>query len=109
MIMETSPVGITTVDEKGNITYANSRAEEILGLSKDEITARSYNTPLWNHTDLDGRPLPENEMPFYVVKTTQQSVYNIRHGISWPDGRWVILSINASPMKDVHRDRKSVV
>lgn len=58
MIMETSPVGITTVDEKGNITYANSRAEEIFGLSKDEITSRSYNTTLWNHTDLDGRPFP---------------------------------------------------
>ncbi|MDA3899101.1 MAG: PAS domain S-box protein, partial [Spirochaetes bacterium] len=38
MIMETSPVGITTVDAEGGITYANYRAEQILGIEKKNIT-----------------------------------------------------------------------
>jgi len=100
MIMETSPVGITTVDENGHITYANSRAEQIFGLTKNEITARNYNAPLWNITDPDGGPFPEEKLPFHLVRATMQTVYNARHGITWPDGRHVILSINASPMKD---------
>ncbi len=35
---ETSPVTITTVDGEGNITYVNSRAKEVLGLEKSDIT-----------------------------------------------------------------------
>jgi PAS domain S-box-containing protein len=109
MIMETSPVGITTVDENGSITYANSRAEQIFGLTKSEITSRSYNAPLWNLTDLDGTPFPEEHLPFHIVKETRRSVYNVRHGITWPDGHCVILSINASPMLDAHGHFRGMV
>ncbi len=99
-IMETSPVGIVTVDKTGTITYANIRAEQILGLIKDEITARTYDAPLWNHTDIDGSPLPDEKQPFTIVKKTLKTALNIRHGITWPDGTVVMLSINAAPIKD---------
>lgn len=99
-LMETSPVGITTVDAEGNITYANSRAEEILGIKKISITSRKYNAPAWESTDTEGNPLPDEKQPFYMVKTTGASVFNIQHGIRWPDGRSVMLSINASPIID---------
>jgi len=108
-IMETSPVGVTTVDKNGNITYANKRAEEILGLVKDEITSRTYDAPLWNHTDLDGSPLPDEKQPFNIVKKTMSTAYNIHHGITWPDGTIVLLSINASPMKDAHGNFNGMV
>ncbi len=100
MIMETSPVGIATVDVEGNITYANYRAEQILGIEKNKITARKYNASAWNPTDINGDPLPDEKQPFYIVKTTRKTAYNIQHGITWPDGRYIILSVNASPMSD---------
>ena len=100
--METSPVGIVNVDKTGNITYANNRAEQILGLVKEKITSRTYDAPLWNHTDLDGSPLPDEKQPFNIVKRSLNTVLNIQHGITWPDGTVVILSINASPIKDNH-------
>lgn len=100
MIMETSPVGITTVDVEGSITYANYRAEQILGIEKNTITTRKYDSPEWRHTDINGEPLQDEKQPFNIVKTTGKPAYNIQHGITWPDGRSVILSINASPMKD---------
>ena len=99
-IMETSPVGIVTVNKTGNITYANNRAEQILGLVKEEITSSTYDAPLWNHTELDGSPLPDEKQPFNIVKRTLDTVLNIQHGITWPDGTVVILSINATPIKD---------
>lgn len=100
MIMETSPVGIVTVDAGGAITYANSTAEKILGLTRDSITARSYNAPVWNSTGLDGKPFPDESQPFSVVRRTMRSAYDIKHAILWPDGRRVVLSVNASPLLD---------
>ncbi len=35
-IMETSPVGIVVTDHAGKITFANHRAEEVLGLAKSQ-------------------------------------------------------------------------
>jgi PAS domain S-box-containing protein len=99
-LMETSPVGIVTVDKTGNITYANKRAEQILGLTKEKITSITYDAPLWNHTDLDGSPLPDEKQPFNIVKKSLKTVLNIQHGITWPDGNVVILSINATPIKN---------
>ncbi len=99
-IMETSPVGITTVDKTGTITYANNRAEQILGLVKEEITSRTYDAPLWKHTDIDGSSFPDEKQPFNIVKKTLKTVFDIQHGITWPDGTVVILSINAAPIKD---------
>ncbi|MDZ7796026.1 MAG: PAS domain S-box protein [Candidatus Marinimicrobia bacterium] len=99
-IMETSPVGIVTIDKAGNITYANYRAEQILGLEKEQITSTTYNAPLWKHTDLDGSPFPEEKLPFNVVKKSLNTVFDVQHGITWPDGTVVILSVNAAPIKD---------
>ena len=99
-IMETSPVGIVTIDKTGNITYANNRAEQILGLEKEQITSQTYNAPLWKSTDIDGSPFPEGKLPFNLVKKSLKTVLNIQHGITWPDGTVVILSVNAAPIKD---------
>ncbi len=99
-VMEISPVGITTVDAGGHITYANRRAEEILGLSRSEITNRTYDEPAWRHTDLDGSPFPDEKQPFNQVKESLGTVYDVQHGITWPDGKTVFLSINGAPLLD---------
>jgi len=100
LITETSPVGITLVDSDGSIRFANLSAEKILGLTKDAITGRAYNDPRWHIVDESGGPFPEDKLPFFRVMNTGAAVYNVRHGIKWPDGRSVILSINAAPLKD---------
>jgi PAS domain S-box-containing protein len=99
-IMEISPVGIVTVDAQGTITYANTVAERVLGLTRDEITSRRYDAPLWNSTTLSGTPLLDEDQPFSIVKRTNAPVHDIRHGIRWPDGRRVFLSVNGTPMRD---------
>ncbi|HEY4491011.1 MAG TPA: PAS domain-containing protein, partial [Acidobacteriota bacterium] len=96
--METSPIGITVVDADGKITFANSRAEEILGLSKDDIQQREYNAPSWRITDFDGKPFPDEQLPFRRVATTKKPAIDVQHAIEWPDGRRILLSINAAPL-----------
>jgi len=99
-ITKTSPVGITVVNRKGQITFANARAEQVLGLTRDEVTRRTYNAPEWRITDYDGNPFPDDKLPFRRVMRTGQSVFDIRHAIEWPDGQRVLLSINAAPLFD---------
>jgi PAS domain S-box-containing protein len=108
LVNETSPVGITVVNCEGQITFANGRAEEVLGLTKDQITQRAYNAPVWRITDYDGNPFPDEALPFKRIIATGQAVYDVRHAIEWPDGRRVLLNINAAPLFDTVGPLKGV-
>ncbi len=99
-ITETSPVGITLVSKNGKIGFANSRAQHILGLTKDTIAQRQYNDPEWQITDFTGNDFPEDRLPFVLVREHKEPVYDILHAIRWENGRQVFLSINAAPLLD---------
>ena len=108
-VMAVSPVSITIVDANGEITYANKRAEEVLGLKKEDITDLSYDDPDWEIKDLDGGAFPESQLPFTIVRQTGKPVYDVRHSIEWPGGKRVALSINASPLYDDNGDFTGMV
>ena len=57
-IMKASVGAICVVNAHGDIVFANSAAQSVLGVTCDEATQRKYNSPEWRHTDLYGRPLP---------------------------------------------------
>lgn len=99
-LAEAAPVGITILDKNGNITFANSQAEMALGLVKSEIIGRQYDSPAWKITDFAGDPFPPGDLPFAQVKQTGQPANNIQHAIERPDGRRILLAINASPIYD---------
>jgi two-component system cell cycle sensor histidine kinase/response regulator CckA len=109
LLMETSPIGITMVDRRGGITFANIRAEQVLGLTGEAITQRTYNAPEWCITDYGGGPFPDEQLPFRQVMDTGQPVYDVRHAIEWPDGRRVLLSINGAPLFDSSGQVEGVV
>ncbi len=108
-IMETSPVGITMVNREGQVTFANSQAERVLGLIKDEITQRTYNAPAWRITDFTGGPFSDEKLPFRQVMATRQPVYDVQHAIQWPGGHRVFLAINGAPILDESGQVESVV
>jgi PAS domain S-box-containing protein len=108
-ITDTSPVAITVVDASGQITFANDRAEQILGLKPDRITGRTYNDPEWKITGYDGEPFPEEKLPFSIMRETLEPVYNRRHAIQWPTGRRVLLRINGAPLLDEQGDLERCV
>ncbi len=92
----TSPVGITVVNKDGKIVFANSQAEKVFKLTKDEINDREYNSSSWQITQIDGTPYPKEDLPFERVKCEKKSFFNIRHAIEHPNGNRVFLSINAT-------------
>jgi PAS domain S-box-containing protein/putative nucleotidyltransferase with HDIG domain len=99
-IMKTSPAGITVVDRKGQIVFANKRAEDIFCLTKNEITQLSYSASEWHITDFDGDPFPEEQQPFTQVMNTGNPVYGVRHAIELSGRQRVFLSINGAPIFD---------
>jgi PAS domain S-box-containing protein len=108
-IMETSPVGITLVDHEGHIAFANYQAEKVLGLSREEITQRKFNTPDWHITTNVGAPLLDEDLPFQQVMSTGQPVHDVQHMITWPDGQHLFLSINGAPILNETGTVESVV
>ncbi len=98
LIAETSPAGIVHLSKQGEIKYANQMAEKILGLTKNEILIRKYNSPEWEITDFEGNPFPDKELPFEQVKEKMKPVNDIRHTIKVGKDNWRYLSVNASPV-----------
>ena len=99
-VLDTVPVGVVTLDAAGLVTSANQRAVSILGLRKDDPFGMTYDAPVWRISALDGTPFPEDRLPFSVVMATGRQVFGVKHAIHWPDGRRVVLSINAAPAFD---------
>lgn len=99
-VLDTSPSGITVVDPQGNMVFANPCAEEILGLPLKEITRRTHNDPHWHITDLDGFPVPDEDLPFNRVMTSGETQTEMVHAIEDAEGNRRILSINGAPIRD---------
>jgi len=99
-IMETSPVGIVVTDQAGKITFANRRAEDVLGLTKDAIAGRTCSVLDWRSTDLEGNPLVEQPSLLKQVLNSGQVAQDVRYTINRPNGRHFLLSTNATPLFD---------
>ncbi len=108
-ILATSIAGVIVVDIGGSIIFANARAEEVLGLRVSDMQGRRFDAPEWHHTDLDGGPFADEHQPFAMVLRTGEPVFDVRHGIEWPDGRRKLLSINGAPLFDESGKIEAVV
>jgi PAS domain S-box-containing protein len=99
-ILQTVPSCVVQLTPEGEFAFANDRAVEVLGLERAELKSRAYNDPEWEIRDLDGHPIPDEELPFRQVRDTGEPLYGFRHTIRWPDGTEKILLVNGAPLYD---------
>jgi PAS domain S-box-containing protein len=99
-ILDVSPVGICVLDSHGQFVFANSRAREIVGLQRDEMTQRYYHSPEWELADVEGNPVREGESIFERVRESGEPLRGVRLMVRRPDGHRIILSVNAVPFCD---------
>ncbi|MGQ9683945.1 MAG: PAS domain-containing protein, partial [Anaerolineae bacterium] len=90
--------GVIVLDGNGRIIDCNAASEKILGLTADEIRARSSTDAQWNILHEDGGPCPVEEYPINRTFRTGQAVQDVVMGVIHPrlGLRW--LSINARPI-----------
>ncbi len=82
----------------GTIETCNPAAEQILGLTADQIMERTSIDPVWNAIHEDGTPFPGDTHPAMVTLATGQPVSDVIMGVHKPDGTLIWISINTQPL-----------
>ncbi|MFB6375887.1 MAG: PAS domain S-box protein, partial [Bradymonadaceae bacterium] len=108
-VLTTMPSCVVQINYEGHFVYANRRAEEVLGLDPDKVSERTYNDPAWEITDLDGNPIPDEQLPFRRVRDSGTPIQDYRHTIEWPDGTRKVLSVNGAPLFDADGNVEATV
>jgi two-component system phosphate regulon sensor histidine kinase PhoR len=99
-ILETMAEGVEIIDVSGRLTYANSMAQKILGITQKETGERTYDDPKWQTLRVDGSPLPEEEHPIATTIRNGKSVYDYEIAVQPPGRERFYISINAAPIRD---------
>lgn len=98
-LFNTMSQGVVYQDEKGAIIYVNPAAEEILGLSFDQMLGLTSLDPRWHTIHEDGSPFPGEEHPAMIALRTGVPQKNVVMGVYHPimnSHKWVI--VNAIPI-----------
>ncbi len=85
-------------DGQGRILDSNPLAQELLGLSADQLLGRELIDPEWHFVREDGSVLPVAEYPASLALSTRKPLRGYMVGISCPnraDVTWVL--VNAEP------------
>jgi PAS domain S-box-containing protein len=96
-IAQTSPAGIIVLDKNGHLLFVNKRSEEISGLSGSKLKDL-HDALLWNISDFEGHPFPENKLPFNLIQRTKKPVYGVKQAVELQKGKRIYLSVNAAPL-----------
>ncbi len=99
-VFRSTLAAVVVLNPEGSIILANERAEAVLGLRLDDIHGRSYNAPSWQISNLQGQPIPDDQLPFAKVLASRKPVHDFRHAIRLPNGKKKILRINGEPLLD---------
>jgi PAS domain S-box-containing protein len=99
-ILQTLMDGVVMVSTEGNIIFANHAAETILGIKKDEIKGKYYNSREWKQLDEFDNPYPLDQLPLAIAMREQRPVEAIEHAIVSLEGEKKWLTVNAAPLFD---------
>ena len=90
--------GIVLQDAEGVILACNASAEQILGLSAEQMMGRTSLDPRWRAVHEDGSVFPGEIHPAMMTLQTGHSYNNVVMGIHKPDGELTWISINSEPL-----------
>lgn len=98
-IVNSIALGVVVQRVDGSITFANSAAESILGLTIDQMKGRTSTDPRWKSYREDGSPFPGDDHPAMVSLRKGQRVENVIMGVFNPSTEsQVWIKINAFPV-----------
>ncbi len=91
-------VGVVFQDADGRIIDANPAAQQLLGLTREQLLGLTSFDPRWRTIQVDGVELPGVMHPAIVALRTGQAVRNVIMGIFTPgEERYRWLRVNAIP------------
>lgn len=93
-------IPIWMMDDDGNLIYYNEPAETLLGVRFDDVgpVKAEEVSEMFRVTDLEGQPLPEQDLPILVAMTQRHPAHNeVRY--CGMDGIWRDVAITATPVE----------
>jgi PAS domain S-box-containing protein len=97
-VVQTLQEGILLQDATGKVITFNKRAEEILGLSKENLEGRTMPEYEWYAIREDGSLLAPEEQPFAKVQKTHKPQLNITVGIHKGNNEFTWIRANVAPI-----------
>ena len=97
-LFETMAQGVVYQNKDGYITSANPAAQEILGLTMDQMQGRTSTDPRWRSIHEDGSDFPGDTHPAMISLKTGEKIKNVIMGVFNPSNdsyRWI--NINSTP------------
>ncbi|MFB6230522.1 MAG: PAS domain S-box protein [Salinibacter sp.] len=98
-LLEISPDAIVRLDSEGTFVQADGQVQEVLGTGEEEILGRAYDDLEWKISAPDGSPIPDEELPFARVLSTDEPVRSAEISIDGEDGERRHLSVNGAPLQ----------
>jgi PAS domain S-box-containing protein len=98
LLFKTMAQGVVYQDANGRIMDANPAAEQMLGMSLDQMQGRTSIDPHWKAVHEDGSDFPGETHPAMVALHTGEIVKNVTMGVFHPKEmsyKWIV--INANP------------
>ncbi|MCH9638382.1 MAG: sigma 54-interacting transcriptional regulator [Betaproteobacteria bacterium] len=100
--------GIYGVDAKGNTTFVNEAATQILGWRSDDVIGKSLHA-IHHHSYPDGTPYPSSECPIYAA-FTDGKVHQGDDEFFWhTDGTSVPVEYISTPIREDNKLKGAVV
>lgn len=100
--LEAFSKGVVIQNNKGEILFCNSEAEQILGLTREQMIGKSSACESWRCVREDFSPLPRNEQPAMFCLQTGKPLQNVIMGIYKPDEEVTWINASANPVIDVN-------
>jgi len=101
-VLDNNPSAITILDHRGRFVYANAGAEELIGLSREELNGITHDDPRFAMQDRHGVILGPEDLPFGVIRASKQPVedfdLSLQRAFNTDDR--VTVRINANPVYD---------
>jgi len=99
-LFEALPTGVIEQDSAGLIVDANRAAEQVLGLTLDQLRGRTSVDERWRTVHEDGSPYTGDQHPIARSLREGASVRGDSMGIVTPDGeqRWIL--VNSEPLRN---------
>jgi PAS domain S-box-containing protein len=91
-------IGIVLQLADGSIASCNRAAENILGMTIEQMQDASATSSPWQTIYRDGTPFPVDRYPVMVALRTGEPCLNVEMGFYRPDGQLIWFKVDAQPL-----------
>ena len=108
-MLDSNASGTVFLNKHCEIVFANSAAEQILGLAPNTLIGASAEMFDWKFETAGGQPLDREALPFIKALRIGKPVHDAEFAFVRPDGQRVILVLNAAPVRHADGHIEGVV